>query len=584
MLRRLLVVVAVASCVAGAGPVAAFASAADCPPGVAGTTGTNPAPAGIASLIESAASAYDVPPAVLKAVAYRESAWTQYDSNGNVVISSDSVCGIGIMQVTSTEDPDPARLASDIAYNVSAGARILAAKWTAALASPPNGYPPDDRHVTENWFYAVCLYNGCGTDPAYPDRVAEIAADPFRRVPSGLKAFMPAGGFTKPTEADPGYHFPDAFQATPDGHFVFYDSSTGVVSKTVAAPTHDFRVAMPAVVYGAATYGPDGPYVSCIVCGGWRLAEGAGVAGRAHWTSSVTTGESTRVTWLPPLPRQGPYRVSAYVPALGAATLGHATYHVAGVAVPVDQDAVKGSWSALGDRSLTPGQSVYLTDASDVAGQRVVADAVRFSMVTATRLLGVCYLDADGNVTSNCGPPTYGQSRDFSISLRHGGTGLAGRPVRVYKRAVGTAAWTLAGQWTTRADGSLLLTVRPAVSTEYQARYVPANGDATASESAVYRMDVRPAVDASLARATVPRGSTATVSVTVRPPHAGQQVLLQRFYSGFGWRNVLSRPLSSGRAAYTFALPAGSYRFRVLKPADADHAAAYSGVVTLRVT
>jgi hypothetical protein len=582
MLRKALLTAFVAASLVGT-PVAAFADASDCPAGVADTTGTNPTPAGISGLLEAAATTYDVPPAVLKAIAYQESGWKQYGSDGKVVVSSDAVCGLGIMQVTSTEDPDPARLASDIEYNINAGARILDAKWGDALAAPPDGYPQDDRHVTENWFYAVCLYNGCGTDPAYPNRVAEIAADPFRRVPDALKPYLRMGGFTKPTDADPSYTFPGAFQATADGHFVFYDSTNGDVSKVVEAITHDFRVAMPTVAYGAGAFGPDGPGVACITCGGWRLAEGAGIAGRAHWTNSVTSAEGTRVTWQPALPRTGLYRVGAYVPPIGNDTLGHATYHVATATVAVDQNAWKGGWATLGDRTLSPGAAVYLNDVSDVAGQKLVADAVRFAMVTTTEIGGVCTQAAAGS--SSCGTPTYGQGRDLWVRLRHGSTGLAGRKVRLYKRPVGAANWSLAGQWTTDANGGFTVTGHPSANTDYQARYVPATGDATASESAVMRIDVMPRVTATLSAPSVPHGSPATLTTTVAPSHAGQSVLLQRWYSGFGWRNVLSRTLNaSSKAAYTFTLPAGSYRFRVLKPADADHLAAYSGVVTLRVT
>ncbi|MDQ1713010.1 MAG: hypothetical protein QOE45_2460 [Frankiaceae bacterium] len=572
MLRKALLTSFVTAALLGA-PAAAYANASDCPAGVADTTGTNPTLAGIAGLLDAAAATYDIPPAVLKAIAYRESAWRQYGSDGKVVISSgDDVCGVGIMQVTSTEDPDPARLASDIEYNINAGARILAGKWTTAQATPPDGYPPDDRHITENWYYPVCLYNGCG-DVDYPERVAETAADPFRRVPTSLKPYLPMGGFTKPTDVDPSYALPNAFQATPDGHFVFYNASNGDISQVVEAITHDFRVAMPEVAYGAGTYGPDGPAVSCDTCGGWRLAEGAGVSGRAHWTKSILgTTQGTRVTWLPPLPRTGPYRVSAYVPPIGSDTLGHATYHVVSTQVNVDQNAYKGGWAPLGDRTLSPNAAVYLTDLSDLADQKIVADAVRFSMLTAV------------SMTAPAGAVTYGGSgKALSIRLTHAGAGLTGRTVRLERRAPGAAAWTFAAQGVTGADGRLTLTPHPSANTEYRAVYVTTS-DAVGSASGAVRVDVRPAVAASLARTTVPHGSSATVSTSVAPAHAGQQVALQRLY-GSQWRGVLSRTLNAaGKASYTFSLPAGTYKFRVYKAPDADHVAAYSVVLTLRVT
>src|SRR5688572_8815085 len=124
-----------------------------------------------------------IPVGVLKAIAYQESRWTQYDrTTGKVLVSGaaanggDDVCGVGMMQVTSTLSSDPMRLATDVEFNIAEGARILRAKWTESIASNnPDGGGEDDPAVVENWHYAVCRYNGCGTDPTYPNRVAETS-------------------------------------------------------------------------------------------------------------------------------------------------------------------------------------------------------------------------------------------------------------------------------------------------------------------------------------------------------------------------------------------------------------------------
>lgn len=307
MLVRRLAVLLGAVLVVGA-PTVAYATIDHCPAGVSDVRGTQPSYATVEAYLEESAAAHGVPLPILRAVAYQESHWTQFKPDRTVLVSSDNVCGLGIMQVTADTRDDAVQLASDWHYNVDTGADILFGKWTESQSyvhAAPNGYAPDDIHAMENWYYALCLYNGCSGSDTYAARVAEIVADPFRRVDATLKPFMPIGGFTKPIEADPAYVFPNAFQAdlSPE-QFVFYDSSTGNVTSVVPAPTHDDRLGPPSIYYGAGTYGPDGPGVTCTTCGGWRLAEDHGLAGRAHWTYSAASAGTT-LTWKPSLPRAG---------------------------------------------------------------------------------------------------------------------------------------------------------------------------------------------------------------------------------------------------------------------------------------
>jgi MYXO-CTERM domain-containing protein len=115
----------------------------------------------------------DVPPLfaceLLKAIAQRESAWTQFcvptspaDQVGGpsrTIISFD--CGYGVGQVTSGmhkgETPafDQKRVAAEAVYNMASGAQIFAAKWRATKCV-------GDRQPTviEHWYTATWAYNG----------------------------------------------------------------------------------------------------------------------------------------------------------------------------------------------------------------------------------------------------------------------------------------------------------------------------------------------------------------------------------------------------------------------------------------
>ncbi len=567
----------------GLGAPAATAGPADCPPGVASATGSNPSYAVTATLLEEAAVAYDVPPQVLKAIAYREGfndagrRWSQYHSTGAVVISAaDAACGVGIMQVTAASDPDPVRLAGDIEYNIDRGAAILAAKFAANQAQNPDSIGPDDRYLVENWYYATCAYNGCGTTTTYPDAVARSVADPFRDLPS-VRAWAAPLGYTRPQDADGTYVFPGGFQAqqSPD-QFVFYDGN-GTITKTVAAPVHDWRHPLP-VGYPIGALGPDANGVTCPLplCQWWRLAEGAGSAGRAHWTYTNGNAIGTSVSWQPALPRTGVYRVDAFVPSLGTDSLGHATYHLPGADVPVDQGAAAGTWAALGDRTLSPGQAVVLDDRGDPYDgvTKLVADAIRFRAVTKLA------------VAVSAPVITYGGSVTVTATLSHaGGTTIGGRPVDLYWRRRGTTAWGLVHRGTTAADGRLRVALKPGKNTEFTARYAGLGRPELPSASGVARTDVRPGVRATLDRASMPAGGTAYLRTSVAPSHAGRTIYLQRYVSG-AWRTVASRTLSSSSTA-TFSIRLtgrGTYYFRVYHPADSDHVLAVTGTLTLRVT
>ena len=125
-----------------------------------------------------------IPAPLLFAIGWVESSTNQtaigvhYGSTGPALISFD--CGYGIMQITSKilNDGDPptrfeALVGTHFAYNIAAGAQVLAEAWNEDFF-PVVGDADPSR--IESWYYALWAYNGWALEnhPAGPD------VDPFR--------------------------------------------------------------------------------------------------------------------------------------------------------------------------------------------------------------------------------------------------------------------------------------------------------------------------------------------------------------------------------------------------------------------
>ena len=109
-----------------------------------------------------------IPPQILYAIAWVESKMAQaayevdWGTLGAPKLSFD--CGYGIMQITSSINNDgglPSRyealVGSHFAYNIAAGARILAEKWNDAFFPIVGTHDPT---FIESWYYALWAYNG----------------------------------------------------------------------------------------------------------------------------------------------------------------------------------------------------------------------------------------------------------------------------------------------------------------------------------------------------------------------------------------------------------------------------------------
>ncbi|MDQ0298186.1 hypothetical protein J2S78_000594 [Salibacterium salarium] len=107
----------------------------------------------------------DIPPEILKAIAFEETGMRQFDENGDPVLNENEDGGIGIMQVTLNEDDfenrnvDQDRLENDTAYNIEIGAELLNEKWEWSGDIIPS-VNDGNRHILENWYYAILAYNG----------------------------------------------------------------------------------------------------------------------------------------------------------------------------------------------------------------------------------------------------------------------------------------------------------------------------------------------------------------------------------------------------------------------------------------
>jgi putative cell wall-binding protein len=170
----------------------------------------NPTPEEISRIFDQVAMEEKVPAEILKAIAFKESGWRQWNSSGNVVTGgSGSRPYLGIMQIGVYDPSDSetiSHLKTDIAYNIAYGAEVLKSKWNM---TPTIG--DGDPGKLENWYFAIWAYNSWSTvnNPntaaasgrvAYQDKILKLIAtdyyegltDPVSITPVS-KSLLPAG-------------------------------------------------------------------------------------------------------------------------------------------------------------------------------------------------------------------------------------------------------------------------------------------------------------------------------------------------------------------------------------------------------
>ncbi|MFC0525327.1 cell wall-binding repeat-containing protein [Pontibacillus salicampi] len=119
-------------------------------------------------LLSEAAIRHNIPPEIIKAIAYKESNWNQWVDDEQTIPTRSSAGAIGIMQVYSnickegeTEGCyNKQRLERDIAYNIDAGCEILNQKWNQAKWNQIPMVNDGNRNRLESWYFALLAYNG----------------------------------------------------------------------------------------------------------------------------------------------------------------------------------------------------------------------------------------------------------------------------------------------------------------------------------------------------------------------------------------------------------------------------------------
>lgn len=185
----------------------------------------NPSIEETARKIEIIARSKNIPSVILKAVAFVETGWRQFDKYGNVVTNNSGARpGLGIMQITSYNTSDTElvnKLKYDIDFNIAYGADMLNAKWDVV---PQIG--DGDKNKLENWYFALWAYNSWSTvnNPnnaaargrvAYQDKViAKMATEYYAGVVTPLKItpispdLLPAGTVPKKSQT---WNTPDPY-------------------------------------------------------------------------------------------------------------------------------------------------------------------------------------------------------------------------------------------------------------------------------------------------------------------------------------------------------------------------------------
>lgn len=108
---------------------------------------------------------------------------------------------------------------------------------------------------------------------------------------------------------------------------------------------------------------------------------------RKHFWYSLTTlksNDSCYATWTPNIPQTGYYEVSAYIPFSQAEAAKYKINSLGGLdSIIINQKEYKETWVSLGKFQFEKGKSGYvrLGDASTIAGEAIVFDAVKWSYI-----------------------------------------------------------------------------------------------------------------------------------------------------------------------------------------------------------
>ncbi|MEU4606386.1 DUF1906 domain-containing protein [Kribbella sp. NPDC023972] len=185
-----------------------------------------------------------------------------------------------------------------------------------------------------------------------------------------------------------------------------------------------------------------------------------------------------------------------------------------------------------------------------------------------TRLIGT-----KSTITASATTIMYTRATTLSTTVTriNDGAKLAGVPVVLYSKAKTATKWSVAGQFTSDANGVVTSAQKPSVSTYYMWGY-DGSTSLLGTRSAALLVQVQPAMSAYLVPGAITLGQSAALYGYLNPPHAGMTAYLQR-RSGTSWVAVTTGKLATnGKFAFSIKPTArGTYTYRVVWLADADH-------------
>ena len=200
------------------------------------------------------------------------------------------------------------------------------------------------------------------------------------------------------------------------------------------------------------------------------------------------------------------------------------------------------------------------------------------------------------SLTASAASLTYNQAVTLRTTLRHGTATMKSRTVSLQRCAlVRTGPTQACGAWKTiktlqtNAYGVAAYTGHPSWNARYRWVFT-ATARFAASTSRVAAIYVRPAMSAAAGATTTAHNHRVTLTARVRPNHAGQRVILQRYVRGVGWVKASTVALTtvdattSKAATRVLLSKVGSYRFRFVMPADRTHVTGVSNTVAIRAT
>lgn len=187
---------------------------------------------------------------------------------------------------------------------------------------------------------------------------------------------------------------------------------------------------------------------------------------------------------------------------------------------------------------------------------------------------------------------TQGSAYLLTGRLTVGGIGVAGQRIGIQGASGGTVFSDTGLFATTNSDGRFSISLTPESAISYRAAFV-GSGDLLSSLSTSVRVLPRAGLSVPRAAGVVYRGVTVRYSGMIYPGHAPGsrpvRIYRYRYVSGtwksYGYVSATAAGTGSGSVySAAFALPyAGTWRLRAYHPADAGHAASWSGYSTMVV-